>query len=281
MLTWIDSHCHLDAFEFNADRDECRQQARKIGVEHCIYPAVLPSNFLQVQQLAHQYQDSYAIGIHPLYVGALTSADLNTLDQFVEAHYTDPRLVAIGEIGLDYFDPRVNTSELKEKQWHFYTHQLKLAKKYHLPVLLHSRQSADMVLKGVRQIMGSKSFGGIAHAFNGSRQQAEHLLKMGIKLGFGGACTYSRAQHLQSLLKQLPSDAIVLETDSPDMIPTWIYKTALERSQGQVQSRNTPAQIVPIAQFIAHIKAISLEQLALETQQNLLAAIPRLTKLLK
>ena len=280
MLNWIDSHCHLDAFEFDADRDECRSQAKKLGVVHCIYPAVVPANFEQVQALAHRYEDSYALGIHPLYIGALQSSDLDILEQSLERNQNDPRLVAIGEIGLDYFDPRVNSPKLRDKQWEFYIAQLKLAKKYNLPLILHSRQSVDMVLKGIRQVFGNTCLG-IAHAFNGSMQQAQTFLKLGIKLGFGGACTYTRALHLQSLLTQLPAQAVVLETDAPDMVPTWLYKTALERSQGLSQGRNTPSEIVLIAHFIASLQVQTPEQLSLRSWQNLQAAIPRLSALLK
>lgn len=281
MLRWIDSHCHLDAPEFSADRDTCRQQARKVGVLHCIYPAVFPQNFLQVQQLAHAYGDSYAIGIHPLYVDSLASDALDQLDEFLFHHQHDTRLVAIGEIGLDYYDPKVNSPELRNKQWLVYLHQLKLAHKYKLPVLLHSRQSVDHVLKGIRQVMTGQSYGGLAHAFNGSLQQASAFLKFGFKLGFGGACTYPRALHLQSLIKQLPMNAIVLETDSPDMLPRWLYKTMAERNMGHTQSRNHPAQIPAIAQFIADYKSLSLSELAQQTEQNLVQVIPALKPLLQ
>ena len=164
-MNWIDSHCHLDAPEFAADRDAVRAEARAAGVATCVIPAVEASNFDTVRLLAHQYGDVYALGIHPMYTPQAAEADLLTLDAQLQQHRSDPRLVAVGEIGLDGFVPGLDMA----RQQMFYKAQLKLAQQHDLPVILHVRRSADLLLQGLRQ---TPVKGGIAHAFNGSLQQA-------------------------------------------------------------------------------------------------------------
>ena len=220
---WIDTHCHLDAAEFDADLDAVRQCARDAGVSLCVIPAVERANWARVREVAHRYGDVYALGIHPLYVPQAQDEDLQALDELLTASRGDPRLVAVGEIGLDYFVPALCEPDQREKQWHFYTAQLKLALKHSLPVILHVRRSADMLLKGLRQ---TQVQGGIAHAFNGSLQQAQAFIDLGFVLGFGGAMTFERATQLRHLAATLPLSAIVLETDAPDIPPQWLYRTA-------------------------------------------------------
>ena len=110
-MPWIDTHCHLDAAEFDADRDMVRQNAKTLGVEKCVIPAVMASHFDEVRLLAHRHADAYALGIHPLYTPQATDTDIATLDAHLHAHRDDPRLVAVGEIGLDGFVPEINTPE--------------------------------------------------------------------------------------------------------------------------------------------------------------------------
>ena len=265
-MTWIDSHCHLDALEFAPDRDAVRQAARDLGVHTCVIPAVEVANFEAVRLLAHQHQDVYALGIHPLYTPQARDADLHTLDQALHTHRQDPRLVAVGEIGLDGFVPGLDTA----RQQLFYKAQLKLARQHDLPVILHVRRSADLLLKGLRQ---TPVKGGIAHAFNGSLQQAQQFVAMGFKLGFGGALTFERAQQLRVLAKSLPLSALVLETDAPDIPPHWLYVTAEQRASGVPQGRNTPAQIPRIAQVLADLRGISLEEVQQVTSANVFAAL--------
>jgi Tat protein secretion system quality control protein TatD with DNase activity len=158
-MTWIDSHCHLDAAEFAPDRDAVRQAARAVGVHTCVIPAVHAAHFDEVRRLAHQHGDVYALGIHPLFTPQATDADLQTLAEALQQHRADPRLVAVGEIGLDGFVPGLDMA----LQQHHYQAQLKLAQRFDLPVILHVRRSADLLLKGLRQ---TPVKGGIAHAFN-------------------------------------------------------------------------------------------------------------------
>jgi TatD DNase family protein len=272
MPAWIDTHCHLDAAEFAPDTDAVRARARAAGVTHCVLPAVEVSNFQAVRELAHRYGDSYALGIHPLCAGAARPEDLERLDQALLAARDDPRLVAVGEIGLDFFgaDPDPARQEL------LLAGQLALARCHGLPVILHVRRSADRLLKHLRQAGVS----GIAHAFNGSVQQASEFVKLGFKLGFGGNVTFERAQQIRRLAAGLPLAALVLETDAPDIPPQWVYRTAVQREDGQPQGRNEPAELPRIAQVIAELRAMPVEALALATRDNALQALPKLAPLL-
>ena len=281
MMHWIDTHCHLDADQFKAVAGVIRASAAINNVAHCVYPAVHPTNFEVVRKLAHALGDSYALGIHPLYVKDTTEDDLALLDTALKAQIDDPRLVAVGEIGLDFFVPELNQSPLREKQIHFYREQLKLAKKYDLPVVMHVRKSADVLLKGLRDVAASQySWRGIVHAFNGSDQQAEAFIHLGFKLGFGGAMTFERALQLRHLAATLPLEALVLETDSPDMPPHWLYKTSKQRAAGEVQGVNDPSQLPRIAQVMADLRGIPLEELAQAVWVNSLAALPNIQTLL-
>jgi TatD DNase family protein len=282
-MQWIDTHCHLDAPEFSDFSpvvDDLRAYAATKNVAKCVYPAVHPSNFQAVRELAHAHGDCYALGIHPLYVKDATEQDLALLDGELALRANDPRLVAVGEIGLDFFVPELNVNPLCEKQIHFYREQLKLAKKYDLPVVVHVRKSADLLLKGLRDIAGKRhEWRGIIHAFNGSDSQAAAFIKLGFKLGFGGAMTFDRALQLRHLAATLPLEAIVLETDAPDMPPYWLYKTAIQRSTGEPQGRNEPSQLPRIAQVLADLRGISLEALSQAVWTNSLAALPKIKTL--
>lgn len=276
MTFWIDTHCHLDAPEFRPDALAVRARAAINNVAHCILPAVGVSNFEVVRAMAYVNHDSYALGIHPLYVKNALDDDLNVLDQQLQLHRNDPRLVAVGEIGLDFFEPQWCVSPLRERQTFFYREQLKLAQKYQLPVILHVRRSADQLLKGLREIGGS----GIAHAFNGSLQQAQAFTQRGFKLGFGGAVTYERALQLRRLAQALPLDALVLETDAPDIPPHWLYQTAAQRASGQPQGRNEPAELPRIGAVVAALRGLEASALAVATTRNACAALPKLQALL-
>ena len=267
--SWIDTHCHLDAPEFAPDVDAVRAQARAAGVQHLVIPAVQVAHVEAVRELAHRHGDSYALGIHPLYTPQVADGDVERLAQLLEQHRHDPHLVAIGEIGLDFFVPGLDA----ERQTRFDRQQLQLARHFNLPVILHVRRSADALLKGLRELPVQ---GGIAHAFNGSLQQARAFIALGFKLGFGGALSYERALQLRRLATELPIEALVLETDAPDMPPHWIYRTAAERSAGLPQGRNAPAELPRIAQVLADLRGMPLEALAQQTEANAVQALPRL-----
>lgn len=273
---WIDTHCHLDAAEFDADRLPVREHARQLGVGLCVLPAVQRSHWEGVRTLAHQTGDAYALGIHPLHVPQAHDDDLPALAEQLARWRDDPRLVAVGEIGLDFFVPHLCTPQMRERQWRFYTAQLSMARKLDLPVILHLRRSADTLLKGLRQ---HRVQGGIVHAFNGSLQQAQAFTALGFVLGFGGALSFDRALQLRRLACELPVQAMVVETDAPDIPPQWLYRSAAEREAGHPQGRNSPAELPRIARVLADVRALSEPELAAATTQNALRVLPRLQAL--
>ena len=272
-MRWIDTHCHLDAPEFGGNAEAVVCRARAAGVVQMVVPAVERANFDTVRELAHAHQLAYALGIHPLYVDRADEADLDRLADALASHRHDPRLVAVGEIGLDHFVPGVD----RVRQERFYEAQLRLAREAGLPVILHVRRSADTLLKHLRRIPVP---GGIAHAFNGSDQQAQAFVAMGFKLGFGGAMTFERALQLRRLAQSLPLEAIVLETDAPDIAPQWLYRTAAERrSEPGAMAPNEPAQLPRIAQALAALRGIGLAEIAHATRAQACAALPKLAGL--
>ncbi|MBH2010688.1 MAG: TatD family hydrolase [Xanthomonadaceae bacterium] len=280
MTFWIDTHCHLDAAEFSADLADVRARAAAGGVMHCVLPAVAVGNFEAVRLLAHRFSDSYALGIHPLCVPEARDADLQALDAELALRKDDPRLVAVGEIGLDYFVPALQQSPMRERQEYFYREQLLLARKHGLPVMLHVRRSADKLLRHLRELKPEGGWRGIVHAFNGSEQQAFEFIKLGLKLGFGGNVTFDAALQIRRLASQLPLDALVMETDSPDIAPHWLYRTARQREDGQGQGRNEPGELPRIAAVLAQLRGMPDEALALATTANALQAFPKLRGLL-
>ena len=255
----IDTHCHLDAGEFHADRDAVRERAFAAGVAALVVPAVEVGNFAAVRALAAaDARIGYALGIHPLYVDRARDDDLARLRAELESSIGDPALLAIGEIGLDFFAPGLE----RARQERFFRAQLGLAREFGLPVLLHVRRSQDVVLKHLREV---RPPGGVAHAFNGSVQQATQYLGLGLALGFGGAMTYARALQLRRLVRELPPEAHVLETDAPDIAPEWI-----------AHRRNEPAELARIAQVFAELRGESLDAVAARTAANACRVLPRL-----
>lgn len=260
----VDTHCHLDAPEFEADRDAMLARAQAAGVQGLLIPAVARAHFETVRQLAHAAPGgAYTLGIHPLYVPQAQESDLQALAQCVELAMADPRFVGIGEIGLDFFVPEISTPDMRERQTHFYVTQLALAQRHGLPVLLHVRRSQDELLKQLRR---HRPVGGIAHAFNGSFQQAEQFLSLGFALGFGGAMTFTRALQIRRLASQLPDTAWVLETDSPDIPPAWLSTPA----------RNEPAELPQIAQELARLRGTDYDAVVAHSWANALRVLPRL-----
>ena len=265
---WIDTHCHLDAPEFDADRDAVVARARAAGVAQLVLPAVEVAHFAAVRELAHAHGFAYALGIHPLYVHRAADEDLARLDAELAAQRDDPLLVAVGEIGLDHFVRGLD----RERQERFYVAQLKIARRHGLPVILHVRRSADALLKHLRRI---EVGGGIAHAFNGSAQQARAFVELGFRLGFGGAATFDRALQIRELARTLALDSLVVETDAPDIPPHWLYRTAAQRAAGEA-SRNEPAELPRIGALLAGLRGMAVDEFAAATAANARAALPRL-----
>jgi len=251
-LTLIDTHCHFDAAEFAHDRAAEYARARAGGVTTQIIPAIAHANFADVADVCARYSGCLpAWGLHPMLVAAHRPEHLAALRAKIAAQ----RPVAVGEIGLDFFVRGLDPAA----QEYFYVEQLKIAREHDLPVLLHCRKSSDQLLKHLRRI---RVRGGIAHAFNGSLQQAQMFIELGFKLGFGGAFTWPRAQHLRRLAVGLPLDSIVLETDSPDIAPVWIGK-----------GRNSPAELPQIARALAELRGVSFEEISETTSANARAVL--------
>ncbi|MCC6072428.1 TatD family hydrolase [Massilia sp. GCM10020059] len=260
---WIDTHCHLDAHEFGGESLAVAGRAGDAGVGMIVIPAVDRHNFEVVAGLASEAPNaSYALGIHPIYVPQASEDDLAAMRKAVEAALADPRFVAVGEIGLDYFIPMLCESAMREKQEYFFREQLRVARDFDLPVLMHVRRAQDQVLKHVRQV---RPAGGIAHAFNGSFQQAQAFVDLGFKLGFGGAMTFTRALQIRRLAATLPIESIVLETDAPDISPAWVHP-----------ARNSPEYLPAIGAVLGELRGMPLVDVKAATTANALAALPRL-----
>jgi len=255
---FIDTHCHLDAAEFGDTQDVLVTEALAAGVRVLVLPGVEAANFSSIQKLSATHPAcAAAYGIHPMYTARAQPADLVTLREFIQNNH----VVAIGEIGLDFFIENVE----REKQEEYFVAQLKLAQEFNLPVLLHIRKAQDTILKHLRR---TPVCGGIAHAFNGSPQQAAEFIRLGFKLGFGGAMTYPRATRLRELAATLPLDSIVLETDAPDIPPEF-----LQRGEP-----NRPSCLPRIAETLAELRRLPLDDIARITSANALAVLPGLSK---
>jgi len=253
----IDTHCHLDASEFAGDRTQMLQASRHAGVGAFVVPAIGVDHFDGVHRLVQANDDVYfALGIHPLLVDGSEEGDLMRLRRAVEEVVDHPRFVGLGEIGLDFFVPGLN----RERQAHFFIEQLRLAKEFELPVIMHVRRSIDAVAKEVRRF---RPVSGIAHAFNGSSQQAHQLIDLGLALGFGGAMTFTRALNIRRLATSLPLEALVLETDSPDISPAWRHP-----------QRNSPAELPGIAQVLADLRGLAREEVVSATAGNARRVLP-------
>ncbi|ANN67608.1 TatD family hydrolase [Bordetella bronchialis] len=262
----IDTHCHLDAQEFDDDRSQVVAHAIDAGVRAVVIPAVGRANFHIVRDLAHAMPGgAYALGIHPLFVAAAWDDDLKALRSAVEAAMDDPRFVAIGEIGLDFFVKEIASGEARDKQERYYAAQLDLAAEFGLPVLLHVRRSQDIILKHLRRHRGLR--GGIAHAFNGSDQQARGFVDLGFALGIGGAMTFPRSLQIRRHAQHLGLEHLVLETDAPDIPPAWLHEP---------DRRNTPAQVAGVAQALAELRGTDAMSVAAGTAATALRVLPRL-----
>lgn len=243
----IDSHCHLDAGEFDADRASVHARARAAGVMIQVLPAISLANCATVAATCARYPGCMpAWGMHPMYIATHRPQHLAGLREWIERQ----RPVALGEIGLDLFVPGLDP----QQQTFYFVEQLKLACEFDLPVLLHCRRANDPVLKELRRL-GVKR--GIAHAFSGSRQQADAFIRQGFMLGFGGAFTWSRASRLRLLAQELPLECMVLETDSPDIPPAWLGR-----------DRNEPAELAGICARLAELRGISPAEVAARTTAN-------------
>ena len=260
-----DAHCHLDFPVFDADRNQVLQRAKLAGVNTIILAGISAATWPRLlQQVADcstktkQPQLYACLGLHPLFIAEHQPADLIELKRQL---VTAPKVIALGEIGIDLHSPELQAQEAK--QWQFFDAQLKMAKELDLPVIIHVRKAMDKVIQRLRRFQLPQ--GGLLHAFSGSQQQAEQLVELGFKLGLGGGLTYPRANKLRQIAQNLPLTAFLLETDSPDM--------PLNGFQGQ---RNEPARVALVAKTLAELRKTSLEALLPAFYSTLLNTFPRL-----
>lgn len=243
----IDTHCHIDVEEFAADRDAVLARSRAAGVARMLVPAVAAPGWRFLLDLCRSEAGLLpALGLHPVYLDQHTDADVVALAEWIGRE----RPVAVGEIGLDYFVEELD----RQRQQALFEAQLQVAREADLPVILHVRKAHDQVLSTLRRI---RVRGGIAHAYNGSLVQAQQYIDFGFKLGFGGMLTYERSNKLRTLARELPLDALVLETDAPDLT------VASHRGE-----RNSPEYLPECLRALAEVRGESPEAVAQSTTRN-------------
>lgn len=259
----IDSHCHLDFPVFDADRSLVLKNCRVDNIQAIVIPGVCSKDWRRLLKLCEEQEILFpALGLHPCFIDEHNQSDLDNLNQFC----TSKSLTAIGEIGLDYFRKDLD----KANQCYYFSEQLQIAGQYQLPVLIHARKSHDEVIKYLKYNASSIPLRGIVHAYSGSYEQAKEYLKLGFKLGFGGAFTYPKATKLRSLLTKLPIDAWVLETDAPDMSPLLHHG-----------KRNSPEYLTEIVQTFTELYDAQLksEQVVKRLYKNTLEVLPAIKKI--
>ena len=247
----IDSHCHLDFEDFDHDRQTVLNDARTAGVSTIVVPGVAQATWARTVKVSQNAELPFALGLHPMFIDEHQPQHLHALDSAITTH----KPIAVGEIGLDFYDKNVN----HEKQSAYFSKQLIIAKQHDLPVIIHCRKAHDQC---INMLAEHRPAGGIIHAFNGSIQQAHKYIELGFLLGFGGMLTYQRSNKLRKLAFEIPLSAIALETDAPDM--------TVEQHRGL---RNSPAYLPLIAQALADLKLASVEEIAEVTSKNVCAAL--------
>ena len=247
MHALVDTHCHLDDGEFDRDRDEVMARAREAGVRRQVVPAIDAASWPKLREVCARDDGLYpAYGLHPLLLDRHTDAHLDELRGWIERE----RPVAVGECGLDYFIEGLDP----ERQQHYFDGQLKIAREFDLPVIVHARRAVDAVIASIRRVGGLR---GVVHSFSGSEEQARQLWKQGFLLGLGGPVTYERANRLRRLAAGMPLEFLLLETDAPDQPDSDI--------RGQ---RNEPARITRVLQTIAQLRGVDADEVASATTAN-------------
>ncbi|MGL4315515.1 MAG: TatD family hydrolase [Pseudomonas sp.] len=248
----IDTHTHLDFPDFDADRAELLARSRAAGVQKLVVLGVYQANWQRLWQLVQQEDGLYAaFGLHPVYLEQHRGEHLAELRDWLQRLAGQPKLCAVGEFGLDYFLEQLD----RQRQQELFEAQLILANDCELPVLLHVRRAHAATIATLKRLRPSR--GGIIHAFAGSYEEAREYLKLGFKLGLGGAPTWPQALRLRKVVAQLPLEAIVLETDAPDMAP------AMHPNQ-----RNSPEYLADICSALAELRGISAQELASASSRN-------------
>ncbi len=243
----IDSHCHLDAPEFDADRDAVIARARAAGVVAQVVPAVAASGWAKLGSLCTKGSGLHpAYGLHPMFLAEHRNEHIDAL----RALLATERAVAVGECGLDFHVEGLDA----DRQQFFFEQQLKVAREFDLPVIVHARKAVDAVIAILRRIGGLR---GVVHSFSGSEQQAEQLWKLGFCLGIGGPVTYERAQRLRRIVAAMPIEFLLLETDAPDQ------PDAFHRGE-----RNEPARLTVVRDCISELRGVTPDALTAATSRN-------------
>ena len=243
----IDSHCHLDAPEFDGDRDAVVARAASAGIVAQVIPAVSATTFPALAALCRDRGELFAAyGLHPMYLDQHADSDIDA----VRAALAQERAIAVGECGLDFFVAGLDP----ERQRALFDAQLRLARDFDLALILHARRAVNEVILRLRRIGGLR---GVVHSFSGSIEQARQLFQLGFHLGIGGPVTYERAQRLRGLVATMPIEFLLLESDAPDQ------PNASARG-----ARNEPAAIIDVAQTIAGLRGVDVADIATATTAN-------------
>ncbi|MEE4617703.1 TatD family hydrolase [Pseudomonas alliivorans] len=251
-MALIDTHTHLDFSDFDADRAQVLDRCRSLGVQRMVVLGVYQRNWQRLWDLTLENPALYAaFGLHPVYIDEHRPEHLTELGDWLTRHKGHPQLCAIGEIGLDYYVEGLD----KARQQQVFEAQLQLAAEFDLPVLLHVRRSHADVIATLKRHMLKRS--GVIHAFAGSREEAREYIKLGFKLGLGGAATWPQALRMHRVIAELPLDSVVLETDSPDMAPAMFPN-----------QRNSPEHLPNICTALAALMKVSPEHLAQASTRN-------------
>lgn len=244
----FDSHVHLDAGEFDSDRARVVDAARAAGVMEMLVPATTAASWPGIAQLCAPGSGLYpAYGLHPWYLHQHEPAALGALAMWLHTHTS----TAIGECGLDFFDPRSD----RERQLQLLRGHFELAQQFNLPLVLHARRAFEEVILELQHF--GKPLRGVVHSFSGSSEQAARLRKLGFCIGIGGPLTYPRAQRLRRVVAGVPIDSLVLETDAPDQPSA--------RHRGQ---RNEPAFLTEVLDCVAELRQTSSHAIANATTDN-------------
>ena len=249
MSPLYDSHCHLDAAEFDVDRPAVLARARDAGVARQLVPAVDRASWDAIRTLcAAEPGLRPAYGLHPMFLGRHQPGHLDELRDWLESE----RPAAVGECGLDFFVDGLDP----DKQRLYFRRQLELARDFDLPVVLHARRAVEEVIATLREVGGQR---GVVHSWSGSEEQARQLFELGFCLGIGGPVTYDRAKRLRRTVASMPLDCLLLETDAPDQPDAdW---------RGQ---RNEPARLRQVLEVVAQLRGQPAAAIAEATSANAL-----------
>jgi TatD DNase family protein len=260
----IDTHCHFDVEDFDDDRAEVMARTLAAGVDTVVIPGYVARHWPRLLTLCAASQSPRllpALGLHPCYIAEHEAQHLQALEGLLQSR---PDIIAVGEIGLDYFLPELKSAELKSRQLDVFRAQLELASRFSKPVLLHVRKAHADVIRMLHETKFRE--GGIVHAFSGGVEEARHYIRMGLHLGIGGPLTYEQSRRLRAVVGAVPLEALVLETDAPDMTPQ-------PHREAGTRTRNSPEFLPSVAEALAGLKQIPLQEVEEVTRGQSIVAL--------